>query len=576
MTKPNPKPWALPPLIVLLVASALVALPDAAGQQSAVSYVQVLCTRSDQQMDHQFLSPGETVAYNASARTMDGFGFDSFSVQMNSSNSAFLRQLTTDLYIESYDYFGGLGAWTGSLNFTVTNPTVETQELFLKIVRNYAQTTYAVDNVVGTEHTIGFSTVPEADRVFVKWNFFGALTHAAVNGSEVDFNNALRSPDAVRVEYLPNYLSFQVPPRRIQNTSFQVKVEERAYSSPTGYCYISALLVQHMDVALGPQQTYLFDLPVVNGWSYLAGAAYTNLTASAYPQPYPFQLINMSIWDPTQTPMLATALDTTFGVRNLSNQNWTLGFDLLYYYWQNRTALTFAHRILGSTLQAIAHEVSANVSDANVGADLGLSGQFLRFQLPGLTVSFEAPNPVGKYPQSYIPLRQGAYTLITSESRITAQVTRQTDDLQLSATLHFNVTYAGDSYADAAIAVTQTGTFTSRTYTATTDQNGQATITIHSNGPEQTQLSITVTKDQDNYSEHTISYFVGASWIAAIVVLIIAAVFVVVLLWRHRKRGTNLPRIRRLGRFPKTFKNQQKNKIARLEASFSKGSCFSK
>jgi hypothetical protein len=538
MTKTNPKTSALPLLLALLVGLVLVAVPNAACQQLAPKYVQVQCVRSDQQMDHLFLESGQTVAYNASARTADGLGFDSFSVQMNSTDPAFLHQLNTDLFIESYDYFDSLGAWTSSLNFTVTNPTAVMQELFLKIVRNYQQTTYAPNTVVGTEHTINFSTAPEADRVFVRFGFFAALIQAQVNGSDVDFGNPLRSLDAVRVEYLPNYVSFQVPPRRILNTSFLVKVEERAFSGPMGYCYISALLVQHRDVTLAPQQTYLFELPTVNGWSYLAATAYTNLTASAYPQPYPFQLLNMSVWDPTQIPLLATAVDTTFGVRNLSNQTWTLGFDLLFYYWQDQTALTFTHRILGSTLDAIAHEVSVNVSDANVGADLGLTGQYLRFQVPGATVSFEAPDPVGKYPQSYIPLRQGAYRLVTNEPRVSAGVTSQVDDLQLTATLHFNVTYGGDPYAEAAIAITQTGTFTSHTYTATTDQNGQATITIHSNQPEQTQLNITVTKDQDNYSEQKISYFVGASWIAVIVVLVIAAVLVAVLLWRHRKHGT--------------------------------------
>jgi hypothetical protein len=540
MTKPNPKKSVLPLILALIFGLALVALPDVACQQPALKYVQVQCLRSDEQMDHLFLVPGETVAYNASARTADGLGFDSFSVQMNSTDPAFLHQLTTDLFIESYDYFDSLGAWTSSLNFTVANPTEVTQELFLRIVRNYAQTTYANDHVEGIQHTINFSTAPEADRVFVRWGFFAALTFAAVNGSEVDFANALRSPDAVRIEYLPNYVSFQVPPLRIQSTSFLVKVIERTFSAPSGYCYISALLVQHRDVTLAPQQTCLFDLPNVNGWSYLAGAAYTNLTASAYLQPYPFQLLNMSIWDPTQIPLLATAVDTTFGVRNLSNQTWTLSFDLLFYYWQNHTALTYNHKIFGSTLNAILHEVSVNTSDANVGADYGLAGQYLRFQVPGATVSFEAPDPVGKYPQSYIPLRQGAYILVTNEPRVSAEINSQVDDLKLTSSLHFNVTYGGDPYAGAAITVTQTGTFTSRTYAAITDQDGQATITINSNGPEQTRLSITVTKDQDNFSEQTISYFVGASWIAVIVVLVIAAVFVVILLWRHRKRGNNI------------------------------------
>jgi hypothetical protein len=541
MKKTYRSPLTLLLLVVFLGAFIFASLPSASSQPLVTRYVQVQCVRSDQQMDHLFLSPGQSVAYNASARTVDGLSFDSFSVQMNSSDPAFLRQLTTNLYIESYDYFGGLGAWTSNLNFTVTNPTAATQELFLKFSRNYQKTTYALDNAVGAEHTIMFSTVPAADRVFVRFGFFAALVQAQVNGSDLDFGNPLRGANAVRVEYLPNYVSFQVPPQRIQNTQFMVKIEERSFEVPSGYCYISALLVQQREVTLAPQQTYLFDLPAVNGWNFLAAAAYTNLTAAAYPQPYPFQLVNMSIWDPTQTPLLATALDTTFGVRNTSNQTWALSFDLLFYYWQNHTALTFTHRVLGSTTQAIAHEVSANVSDANVGSDLGLSGQFLRFQAPGATVSFEAPEPVGKYPQSYIPLRAGVYTQITSEPRIAAEITSNVNDLQLTDTLHFNVTYGGDPYADAAITVTQHGTFTSQTYTAVTDQNGQGTVIVHSNGPEQTQLTITVAKDQDNSAEQTASYFVGASWIAIIVIAIAAIVVIGVILFRRRRKRGSRP-----------------------------------
>jgi hypothetical protein len=538
MEKTYRSPLALLLLAVLLGTFIFASLPATLSQPPITRYVQVQCLRSDQLMDHLFLAPGQSVDFNASARTVDGLSFDSFSVQMNSSDLAFLPQLTTDLYIESYDYFGGLGAWTSKLNFTVTNPTEVTQELFLKVARNYQKTTYAIDNAVGVEHTIMFSTVPAADRVFVRFGFFAALVQAQVNGSDLDFDNPLRGANAVRVEYLPNYVSFQVPPQQIQNTRFMVKIEERSFEVPSGYCYLSALLVQQREVTIAPQQTYLFDLPALDGWNFLAAAAYTNLTAEAYPRPYPFQLLNMSIWDPSQTPLLTTALDTTFGVRNTSNQTWALSFDLLFYYWQNQTALTFTHRVLGSTTQAIEHEVFANVSDANVGSDLSLSGQFLRFQAPGATISFEAPDPVGKYPQSYIPLRTGAYTLVTSEPRIVADITSNVNDLQLTDTLHFNVTYGGDPYANAVITVTQHGTFTSQTYTAVTDQNGQGTVTVHSTGPEQTQLTITVAKDQDNSAEQTARYFVGASWIAIIVIAIAAIVVIGIILFRRRrKRG---------------------------------------
>ena len=119
-------------------------------------------------------------------------------------------------------------------------------------------------------------------------------------------------------------------------------------SPPSGYCYISAFVLDHKEITLGQHQEFLFEIPKLNGWNYLATSAYTNLTASLYPQPYPFQLVNMSVWDSNENPLLTTALDVTFGVRNLSNETYSIGFDILYYYWQNQTGLTFSHEIIGN------------------------------------------------------------------------------------------------------------------------------------------------------------------------------------------------------------------------------------
>lgn len=506
------------------------------------SLVEVQYLRSDSQQEHIFLNPMESVTYNASAEE-NGMSFDSFSVEVNSTNPGFLRELSTDLYIESYDYFGVLGSWTSNNNFTITNPTSSTQELFLNIARNYIQTAYAVGTVSGPTQSIEFTSGPAADRVFVKWGFFASLSSLEINGSQVDFSNPNPNTNTVRLEFEPTYCSFQIPSQRLQGTHFILKLEEQNLPPPSGYSYISAFLQNDTSIAVEPNQQYLFNVPNVSGWNFLTAAAYTNLTLSLYPQPYPFQLVNLSVWDPTSNPLLTTALGTTFGVRNISNQTYTLSFDVLYYYWENQTALTSSHEIIESDTQYITHEITANVSNANVGADLGLIGQYLLFQVPGKTISYDAPNPVGKYEDAYIPLSTGSYTLVTQESRIVANITSKVDDLHLSNTLSFHVTYNGDPFANAEISVIQRGTFTSRTYSASTNQNGEATIIVYSNGPGSDKLNITITKDEFNYTEQTVSYFVGASWIATIaVVAVVVATIAFFLVKRLRKQRLTLTR----------------------------------
>ena len=247
----------------------------------------------------------------------------------------------------------------------------------------------------------------------------------------------------------------------------------------------------------------------------------------------------MSVWDSNENPLLTTALDVTFGVRNLSNETYSIGFDILYYYWQNQTGLTFSHEIIGNDSASITHEVLANVSDANIGADLGLSGQYLLFQVPGKTTIFQAPDQVGKFEKTYIPLRQGLYKLVTRENKIVADVRINVNDLLLSNTLNFRVTYNGDAYANAEITVTQSGTFTNRTYSGSTDQNGEAEITVHSNGPEFDHLSIKISKDEFNYIEQTINYVMGTSWFV-IIVLAFTLVAVLAILYVRKRRKQKL------------------------------------
>lgn len=305
---------------------------------------------------------------------------------------------------------------------------------------------------------------------------------------------------------------------------------------PSGYCYISAIFLRHEEITLEALGEFTFDLPEVEGWNYLATALYSNLTVSLYPEPYPFQLVNLAVWEPEDNPLLLTAVDTTFEVRNLSNEAYGIGFDIVYYYWQNETGLAFSHEIIGNYSESIVHEVVANVFDANVGADSGLSGQYIQFLAPGKIIGFDAPDSVGKYENFYIPLRQGSYKLITQEKRITANITSSVNDLFLSNTLNFRVTYNGDLYANAEVTVTQRGDFSNRTYKAFTNQNGEAEITIHSSGPELNQLSIRVSKDEFNYVEQTIDYMVGTSWYVIIILALVAVAVLAILYVRKRRK----------------------------------------
>ena len=299
----------------------------------------------------------------------------------------------------------------------------------------------------------------------------------------------------------------------------------------------------------------LFETPAVNGWNFLAAAAYTNLTSSLFPKPYPFELINLAIWDSNANPMLVTATDTLFGIKNLSNVTYSVGLDVVYYYWQNQSGLTFEHEVIDSNESSIIRKISVNISEANVGTDLGLTGQFLRFQLPGKTVSFDAPDLVGKYEDSYIPLRQGDYVLVKRDNRIIVNTTSKVDDLHLTNRLRFVVTYNGEAYANAEVTVNQRGVFTSRTYNTFTDQNGWATVVVSSNGPEFSQLEIIILKDDFNRYEQMLSYFAGALWVFVIVlVVVLVVVLSVLLIPKRRCRGPRKKVTNRESVFPQSFR----------------------
>jgi hypothetical protein len=245
--------------------------------ESNTRLVQIQCLRSDSEDEHLFLDPQQSLTFNATEE-MENLKLVSIHVQANSTNQSFLRQLNSNLFIESYDYFGGLGGWTSNNNFTLTNPTSDRQELFLRITRNYMQTTYSGDTVVGQSHTIEFTSGPSANRVFVRWGVFAALKYLEINQTEVNLSNIESNVSQVRLEFLPTYASFQLPsPLRIEGTRFLLQLEEEDVSAPSGFCYISAFKLDHKEIVLGPYQQVLFETPAVNGWNLLAAEAYTNL-----------------------------------------------------------------------------------------------------------------------------------------------------------------------------------------------------------------------------------------------------------------------------------------------------------
>jgi membrane protein insertase Oxa1/YidC/SpoIIIJ len=156
---------------------------------------------------------------------------------------------------------------------------------------------------------------------------------------------------------------------------------------------------------------------------------------------------------------------------------------------------------------------------------------------PGRIVRYEAPDPVGRFPGSYIPLREGNYTLVTKEDRIVANVTLEVNDIILQSNLRVKVTYGGQPLPNANVTVTQSGTFTGKTYQAQTDKNGEATIAVVSNVPEINELYVTVAKDDYNFTEQTFSVVVGVSWIlTALIVTVIVTLLVFFAVRRHRKR----------------------------------------
>ena len=512
-----------------------------ASNNLSVRTVPVTYVRLEEKEHHLYLGPRESATFSAPNQS-EGFKFTGTQIIVDAANRSFPKEMKTDLYVESYDYWdGSLGAWTPNTSFTLTNPNRETHELFLKTINRYSRRTYVLDMVNGTEHFITFRTEAAADRVMMSWGFFGTLKYLEVNGSQIDVSNVSsfnRLP--IMLEHISFGGSFHLPNSlRICNTVFSLRLEERDLLPPPQSPHIVAMMIQHRVITLNPFQEFLFEVPKVTGWTYSYGVFYGNLTPSIYPTPYPFKLVNLAVWNPEEKPVSATPLDTTFGIRNLSNKTYHLSFDTALYYWQNKTGITFSHQA-NITETSIYHKICVNVSDAGVGAESGLTAQYLVFGSTGKTLSYDAPDPIGRFEGTYIPLKEGSYTLITMEPKIVPNITVNVDDLHLSATLNFSVTYDGDPYANAEITVLQKGMATRATYKTYTDATGRASITVRANELGIQELGIMITKDTHNYTKQTINVAVGILWILA-AVLVVGTITLSLLYFRiWRKRSRNL------------------------------------
>jgi hypothetical protein len=489
-------------------------------------------TKIQQREEHIFLNPGASVTFNATDQ-LDGFKLRSTHVNIDSTNRTFLKEIGTDLYFETYNYLfaGTVGAWTPNDTFTITNPGAATQEIFLKISNTYSHVAYASDIVNATEHLISFRTDVIADQFSVNWGFFGVLESLEINGSQYDpaivsSANRLMMED---VSYAAVIYSL------ITNTSFVFKLQDNGLPYPASP-YIGAWVFQHNEITLNPYQKFLFEIPDLKGWTYAYGVIDSNITLSIYSPQYPFKLINLAVYDPDQTPVLATPTNTTFGISNLSNQTYEVSFDTTLYYWQNQTnSITFSDQV-NVTENSIYHNLSVYVSNANVGSELGLKGQYVAFRPTGKTLSYIAPDPVGKYLTSYLPLKTGNYTLVTVEPRIIANITSSVDDLHLRATLNFSVTYDGNPYPNANITVYQKGTFTDGTYSKLTDENGKASIIVRANAPEADELDINVAKNDFNYTNQVFTFTIGIMWFLIGSIAIVLIIASLLYLRMHKKR----------------------------------------
>lgn len=506
--------------------------------------ISLIYTRLEEREEHIYLDAHESVTFTAPLE-MESFQFKRTHVTIDATNRPFLKELKMDLYVETYNYWGdNVGAWTDNNNFSLTNPGEEDQELFLKISNRYGCRRYVMDNIEGTQHFIAFTTDIVADRISVNWGVPAALKYLEVNGTEIDVSDLSKvSQSRIMMEYTFRGASFRLPSSlKVNYTSFTIIVEEIELPQRPNSPRINAWIYPERVIKLNPGQEFSFEIPEIEGWAYSNGGFASNVTPSMYPTTYPFELINLAVWNWDETPVSTTPVDMNFGIRNLSNESYTLSFYPTLYYWQNQTGITYSHET-NITETSIHHTYHVNISDASVDADLGLGGHYLSFGATGKTVRFDAPEPVGKFSNSYIPLKKGSYLLETVEPRIKSNVSINVDDTSLTAKLDICVMYDGNPYANAEINVLQKGTFTNRTYETSTNENGWASLKVHAVGPEIEKLEIYIKKDAYNYTTHNTTIIVGTLWIALIIsAFILLTLLLIYYLKFSRKQITNKKR----------------------------------
>ena len=523
-------------IVISLTTFLVPAFANSSPSDDTCKSATVTYTKFQPNEQHIFLNPGASASFSASDQ-LDGFSgykFRNTHVSMNAANSSFLKEISTDLYIETNNYlFGGtIGAWTPNLNFTLTNPTSQTQEVFLNIRNSYTHIAYAPDCISNGQHTITFTTdTAPADQFSVGWGFFGALVSLDLNGSRFD-PYGVSSANNIKMEDVSTAAVFYSP---MTSTPMILKVQETGIPNPTSP-YIGAWVFKRNFITLNPHQEYIVDVPVLRGWTFAYGIIDANISLSLYPQPYPFKLVNLAVYEPDGVPLLATPTNTTFGISNLSDQAYALYFDTTLYYWQNQTsAITYTDQVNVTDTQ-VYHNLSVNVPDATVGSDVGLSGQYVAFRSVGKILSYSAPAAVGRYQGQFMPLKSGTYDLVTVDPRIVQTSTVSVDNFGLKATVNISVTQDANPVPNANVTVHQKGTFTDRTYTANTNQYGQATITAAANMPEADQFTVTVANDAYNTAELVLNASVGMIWIVIVLAVVIIIVVFIVLLRKRKKQ----------------------------------------
>ena len=314
-------------LISILVFSATFFSPfhtksDPNEDPTNYNIIPLTYTILEEKEEHIFLDSKESITFNAPLNLKE-FHFTRTHATIGSPNSLFLREMNTDLFIETYNYWGeNLGGWTDNNEFTIINPKEEKQELFLKISNRYSHRNYVKGFFSGIEHTINFKTQYPADRVSVNWGFTASLKILEINGTQINVADMLSLNNvSIMTEYTFRGISFLMPsPWKIEKTTFNIVIEEIDLPERPNSPRINAWIYPETVVTLNAHQQFDYQIPEIEGWSYSNAGFASNVTPSLHPTPYPFELINLAVWNPNENPVSTTPIDMNFGIRNISNK----------------------------------------------------------------------------------------------------------------------------------------------------------------------------------------------------------------------------------------------------------------